>query len=112
MRMMEIQKVQMSLYVGADKHPTGEWILDSRCSFHMCPCKDLFKTFESIDGGKVLLGNNLTCKVAGIKTVSIKMFDGVTRDLEQFRYVPNLKRNLISLGMLDQLGYSIKAENG
>ena len=28
------------------------------------------------------------------------------------RYVPELKRNLISLGMLDQIGCSFKAENG
>ena len=28
------------------------------------------------------------------------------------RYVPNLKRNLISLSILDQIGCSFKAENG
>lgn len=78
----------------------------------MCHSKDLFKTFESLDGGKVLLGNNLACKVVGLGTVSVKIFDGVSKDLEQVRYVPDLKRNLISLGMLDQLGCSIKAEHG
>lgn len=78
----------------------------------MCPCKDLFKIFDNIDRDKVLLGNNLARKVAGIGTVSIKMFDGVTKDHEQVRYVPDLKRNLISLGILYQLGCSSKAENG
>ena len=78
----------------------------------MCSCKDLFKIFDNIDRGKVLLGNNLARKVAGIEIVSIKMFDGVTRDLEQVKYVLDLKRNLISLGILYQLGCSIKAENG
>lgn len=42
----------------------------------MCPNKDFIKTFENIDGEKVLLGNNLACKVVGIRTISIKMFDG------------------------------------
>ena len=28
------------------------------------------------------------------------------------RFVPDLKRNLISLGMLDQMGYSVKIESG
>ncbi|KAH9717014.1 hypothetical protein KPL71_021670 [Citrus sinensis] len=60
----------------------------------------------------VLLGNNLACKIAGIGTVSLKMYDGMTRDLKQVRFVPDLRRNLISLGMIDQLGCSIKAENG
>ena len=40
------------------------------------------------------------------------MHDGRVISLEQVRYVPELKRNLISLGMIDQLGCSIKAENG
>ena len=39
------------------------------------------------------------------------MFNGVTRDLHHVRYVPELKRNLISLGMVDQSGCTIKAEN-
>ncbi|KAH9679839.1 hypothetical protein KPL71_026297 [Citrus sinensis] len=98
--------------IAADKKSSGEWILDSGCSFHMCPHKDFFVSFESIDGGKVLLGNNLAYKVAGIGSVRIKMYDGSVRSLEQVRYVPELKRNLISLGMIDQLGCCIKAENG
>ena len=52
--------------VAAERHPTGEWILDFGCSFHMCPNKSFLKTFENMNGGKVLLGNNLACKVAGI----------------------------------------------
>ena len=63
--------------IAAEKQFSGEWILDSGCSFHMCPNIDFFKTFESIDGGKVLLGNNVACKVAGISTISIRMFDGM-----------------------------------
>ena len=78
----------------------------------MCPNKEFFKTFESIDGGKVLLGNNLACKVTGMGTINIQMFDEETRELKQVRYVPELKRNLISLGMMDKMGCSIKAEDG
>ncbi|KAH9657805.1 hypothetical protein KPL70_023225 [Citrus sinensis] len=103
---------EADVLVAAERHLTSEWIMDSGCSFHMCPNKSFFKTFENVNGGKVLLGNNLACKVAGITTISLKMFDGVTRDLYQARYVPELKRNLISLGMVDQSGCIIKAENG
>ena len=49
------------ILIAAEKQPTDEWILDFGCSFHMCPNKEFFKTFESIVGGKVLLGNNLPC---------------------------------------------------
>ncbi|KAH9752645.1 hypothetical protein KPL71_014775 [Citrus sinensis] len=103
---------EADVLVAAERHPTGEWILDSGCSFHMCPNKSFFKTFESVNGGKVLLGNNLACKVAGIGTISLKLHDGVTRDLHQVRFVLELKRNLISLGMVDQSGCTIKAKNG
>ncbi|KAH9649066.1 hypothetical protein KPL70_025842 [Citrus sinensis] len=46
----------------------------------------------------------------GIGTVSLRMFDGVVRELTQVRFVPKLKINLISIGMLDQTGCVIKAE--
>ncbi|KZV20013.1 hypothetical protein F511_28913 [Dorcoceras hygrometricum] len=40
------------------------------------------------------------------------MHDGIERILREVRYVPELKRNLISLGALDQAGYCFKAEHG
>ena len=40
------------------------------------------------------------------------MFDGSERILTKVRYIPELKRNLISLGMLDELGLVVKVENG
>ena len=58
------------------------------------------------------MGNNSMCKVVGIGTVSLRMFDGVVRELTQVRFVLDLKRNLISIGMLDRTGCVIKAENG
>ena len=40
--------------------------------------------------------------------VAINMFDGMTRTLKEVY----LKRNLISLGTLDESGYNFKIENG
>ena len=34
--------------IATDKKSSGEWILDSGCSFHMCPHKDFFVTFENV----------------------------------------------------------------
>ena len=56
------------------------------------------------------MGNNSMCKVVGIGTVSLRMFDGVAMELKQVRFIPKLKRNLISIGMLDQTSCVIKAE--
>ena len=48
----------------------------------------------------------------GIGSVAIRMYDGLVRVLKDVRYVPNLKRNLISLSVLDVEGYYYKVEKG
>ena len=58
------------------------------------------------------MGNNNGCKIVGIGLVKIKMFDEVTRILHGVRHAPELKRNLISLGMLDNFKYSFNSDNG
>ena len=88
------------------------WILDSGCSFYMTPHRDWFEMFQSVNNGQVLLGNNKSCEIQGIGTVRIKMFDGIERVLQQVRYIPGLKRNLVSLGTLDVRGYTYKASGG
>ncbi|KAK2975121.1 hypothetical protein RJ640_023576 [Escallonia rubra] len=40
----------------------GGWILDTGCSYHMCPNRDWFSIYRSFDGGKVLMGNDVACK--------------------------------------------------
>ena len=89
-----------------------EWILDSGCSFHMCPNKGWFENYKQIDGGVVLLGNNKSCKVIGIGSLRLRMYDGMDMVLEDVRHVPELKRNLISLGTLDKNGYGYKCDQG
>ena len=50
------------------------------------------------------MGNNTTCRVVGVESVKMRMFDGMVRTLTDVRYVPDLKKNLISLGSLDKIG--------
>ena len=40
------------------------------------------------------------------------MFDGIVRELTNVRYVPELKSNLISLGVLDSYGYKYTGQGG
>ena len=48
----------------------------------------------------------------GIGTVLIKMLDGMVQELRELRYVPQLKRNLISVGPLEALGHEISVRDG
>ena len=52
----------------------------------MTPNKDLFTTYERLDGGNVTMGNNATCKVVGVGSVQMKMFDGMVRTLIDIRH--------------------------
>ncbi|KAH9668177.1 hypothetical protein KPL70_021322 [Citrus sinensis] len=98
--------------IATDAQTKGNWVLDSGCSFHMCPNKTLFTNYETCDGGIVVMGNDLTCRVVGRGSIRLKMFDGMSKELRDVRHVPDLKRNLISLGMLDKIGCLVKLESG
>ena len=87
------------------------WVLDSACSYHMTPRRDGFITYQSISG-EVLMRNNMTCKVLGIGTVRITMYDGVVRILSNVRHVLDLRKNLLSLGIFDSQGYKYTSEGG
>jgi len=47
------------------------------------------------------MGDDHPCNVEGIGTVCIKMFDGIVQKLKEVRYVPQLKKNLISVCALE-----------
>ena len=71
----------------------------------MTPKKDLFEELCDQDGGSVLLGNNKVCKIIGVGPVRFKLHDESIKMLAEVRYVPDLKRNLISLGELEKKGH-------
>ncbi|GJX10003.1 retrovirus-related pol polyprotein from transposon TNT 1-94 [Tanacetum coccineum] len=64
------------------------------------------------DRGSVQLGDNTECKIRGIGKVRVQLKDGSSFVLHNVRYIPELKRNLISLGTLEKEGYTIKLQSG
>ncbi len=77
----------------------------------MCPKKEWFDTYKPYNS-TVIMGNDATCLVIEIGTVKIKMFDGVVRVLEDVRHISDLRMNLISLGVLNDLGYCYSSKGG
>ena len=75
----------------------------------MTPNKAWFESLKD-EGGVVYLGNNQPCQVKGIGSVRVRMHNGVKKLIANVRFIPELKRNLISLGMLDKLRFAIKIE--
>ena len=58
------------------------------------------------------MADNSACKVEGIGSIQIKMFDGVIRNLSTVHFIPLMKRNLISLSALDEKGYKYSGGHG
>jgi len=56
--------------------------------------------------------NDAACQMVGIGTVRIKMFDGVVRNLTDVRYVPQMKKNVISVGAVESKGLKVTLEYG
>ncbi|KAG8493414.1 hypothetical protein CXB51_010989 [Gossypium anomalum] len=51
-----------------------EWILDSGCTYNMCPNKDCFSSLKELEGGVVLMGND-SAFIGSTSTVSTKGVD-------------------------------------
>ena len=77
------------------------WLLDSGCTYHMCPRREWFDTYKTVDGGSVRMGNDSVCQIIGIGNVRMMMHDGQERTLSNVRHVPDLTKNLLSLGALE-----------
>ncbi|GKB81728.1 hypothetical protein Tco_0948623 [Tanacetum coccineum] len=89
-----------------------ELVMDLGGSYHMTHRRDFLFDFKGFDGGSVRLGDNRTCTIKGIGKVKIQLYDGSSFILEDVRYVPGLRRNLISLGILEKEGYTMKMQMG
>lgn len=65
-----------------------------------------------VDFVQVLMGNNQSCKIHGSGTVKLRMSDESVKIITEVRFIFDLKRNLISLGTLDQKRFNNKCQDG
>ncbi|KAL4385189.1 hypothetical protein GQ457_15G016970 [Hibiscus cannabinus] len=72
--------------------------------------KEWFSTYMPVNSGSVYLGDDSCCNIVGIGEVRIRMYDGTVRTLCDVRHIPDLKKNLISLGTLHKNGFIPKAD--
>ncbi|KAJ4719063.1 Retrovirus-related Pol polyprotein from transposon TNT 1-94 [Melia azedarach] len=98
----------------ADEHTDHNdvWILDSGASYHICSRREWFTTYEQVDGGNISMANSSVCKAVGIGSIKIRTHDGKFCTLNDVRHVPLMTKNLISLSMLDNKGFSFQGEGG
>ena len=90
----------------------SQWVIDSGCTFHMTSHKKWLFDFCEKDPMMILLGDDHTIESKGYGTVRVNTNGGTIKVLKNVRYVPNLRRNLISTETLDKLGYSHQGGDG
>jgi len=80
----------------------SECILDMGVTYHACSEREWFASFKKLDGGLMSFDDSHTCHMEEIGTIRIKMSDVMLKKLKDVRYVPQLKKNVISIGALDK----------
>lgn len=91
------------------------WIMDSGASAHMSHKREFFSSFKELDNNTIVkLGNNQELIVRGVSNVQIKkminnkFYESVITDV---LYIPELRKNLFSEGILTAKGMKIVKEN-
>ncbi|GJS30193.1 retrovirus-related pol polyprotein from transposon TNT 1-94 [Tanacetum coccineum] len=69
--------------------------------------KEVNQAARNSDDALVHLANDNTLDIAGIEDVVLKSSFGTSWTLKDVRYIPSLKRRLISVGQLDEEGYPV-----
>eukprot|EP00253_Pinus_taeda_P028031 PITA_28031 len=89
------------------------WFLDSGAYFHKTGDIDLFSDLEDKDlGVHIEMGNDGRYSATGIGSISFERESGKPFVLKEVMHVPGLKKNLISVAMLEDMGYDVVFSKG
>ena len=85
------------------------WVLDSGATSHIVKDRELFMHFRKIPPNTkwVYVGNNARLEVQGVGICKISIKDGHCLHLVDVLYVPQIRRNLISVSCLLDLGFEL-----
>ncbi|GFZ17267.1 hypothetical protein Acr_26g0005370 [Actinidia rufa] len=102
---------EIDVLLAASEDGKSDWVLDSGSAYHLCRDREVFSTYAACEG-RIWMANNTSSRVVGRGSVRFRMADGRSVTLTEIRHVPNLRKNLISIGMLDSKGCSFDASGG
>jgi hypothetical protein len=85
------------------------WFLDSGCSNHMTPEKEIFLDIDTSFHSKVKMGNGAVVDVKGKGNVGVETKRGLKK-IREVLFVPELDQNLLSIGQLMEHDYALHFE--
>ena len=74
--------------------------------------REWFFDFKELKGGIVYRANNFSLNTHGIGSICLRNQDRSIRTLTGVHYVPDLMRNLISVGTIESKGFEVRAKDG
>jgi hypothetical protein len=84
------------------------WIIDSGASRYMTDIRNRLSHFiEKETHLHVVLGNDARYNVRGVRTSTFQLDSNMQLKLEEVIYVPEMKRNIVSISALEYKGYKI-----
>lgn len=90
------------------------WVTDSGASRHITFRRDWLTDFHPSSGDTVYLGDDGACDVQGSGVVQIEKFNGDNWEsavIEDVLYVPKLRKNLFSVGVITSKGFEVVFRN-
>jgi len=105
------EEVHDALLLSIDS-PLDSWVLDSGTSFHTTAIREILENYIAGNFGKVYLADGSALDIVGIGDVRIRVHSDSVWKLQKVRHVPELKKNLISVGQLDDEGHSTNFHGG
>lgn len=111
---MAIIEEEMTLMSNTGHHGNTNhlWFVDSGCSNHMTGSKGSFSSLDECFKMEVRLGDKKKLKVEGRGIVKIHVGSDMVKLLENVDYAPKLEYNLLSVGQLMKMGYTINYDDG
>jgi hypothetical protein len=88
------------------------WVLDTGATNHMTGTRHIFAELDTAVTGSVRFGDGSVVAIEGKGTVLFACKSGEHRRLEGVYYIPRLTTNIVSLGQMDEDGYTINIEGG
>jgi hypothetical protein len=92
--------------------PDGVWVLDTRASNHMTGTRSMLTQLDQGVRGSVSFGDVSRVKIHGMGSVVMQDHSSGHKVLTDVYYIPEMKSNIVSLGQLEEKGFTYEGGNG
>jgi len=105
--------LRSALFTTSPPDSLGNWFIDSGASRHFTGFKEaLSNLIEKETNLEIILGDDATYPAKGVGNVTLQLDQGNSIHLQQVLYVPNLKKNLVSISTMENKCYKVAFIDG